>query len=358
MPEPAVSVLMSVYNGEAHVAGAIRSVLSQTFRDFEFLIVDDASTDGTPKILRSFRDPRLRLVRNEVNSGLTVSLNRGLKTARGEWVVRQDADDLSHPERLARQLAFLSAHPAVAAVGAQARLVDGFGRSQGRKDFPIGYRSIWWAHLFDNALAHSAVTFRKAAVLAVGGYDESFRASQDYDLWSRLGDRNLLANLPERLVTLRILPTSVTRTHRQPELIRKIQTEHAARLFPGRVLSDGELCLLAQFRSRVEPASLKPFLRLFHELLEAYHAAWPETRVSGDFCRTLALQYERIGYNLLPVARGPGIRQIARAVRIWPPRLLALPWVRVIALTLFGEFARKIYARFAPGNAHRSTAAD
>ncbi len=342
-----LTVLLCVYNGEAYVAAAVRSILLQTFRDFEFLIIDDASTDRTPEILAGFRDPRIRIVRNEKNLGLTASLNRGLELAQGEFIARQDADDLSHPERLARQLNFLHAYPGVAAVGAQARLIDGSGRSQGRKDFPLGYRSIWWAHLFDNALAHSAVTFRKAPVVEAGGYDESFRASQDYDLWSRLGERHMLANLPERLVTLRILDTSVTRTHRQPELIRRIQSAHATRLLPGRELSSEDLDLLAQFRSRVEPASLSAFLGFFHEMLEAYHAAWPETRISGEFCRTLALQYERIGYNLLSVARGPGLAQIGKAVRVWPPRLIAIPWARVAALTLFGDAARRIYERLA-----------
>jgi len=338
---------MSVYNGEAYVAASIESILRQSFRDFEFLIIDDASTDRTSEILGSFRDPRIRILRNSTNAGLTVNLNRGLKEAAGDLVARQDADDLSHPERLAWQWNFLQAYPSVAAVGGQAQLIDGAGRSQGKKDFPLGYRSIWWAHLFDNALAHSAVTFRKAAVLEAGGYDESYRASQDYELWSRLGERHMLANLPERLVTLRILETSVTRTHRQPELIRAIQTAHAARLFPGRPLTATELDLLGQFRSRVEPASLPDFLALFHDLLEAFYAAWPGTRISGEFCRTVAMQYERIGYNLLPVARGLGLKEIAKSVRIWPPRALSLPWLKIMALACLGDSARRLYDRFA-----------
>jgi glycosyltransferase involved in cell wall biosynthesis len=325
----------------------VAGILNQTFGDFEFLIIDDASTDRTPALLAEIRDARVRVVRNETNLGLTASLNRGLALSTGEFIARQDADDDSHPERLARQIEFLHAHPPVAAVGSQARLVDGHGRSLGNKDFPLGPRGIWWAHLFDNALAHSVVTFRRATVQAIGGYDESFPASQDYELWSRLGERHQLANLPERLVTLRILDSSVTRTHRRPELIRAIQSVHAARLFPGRTLSEAELDLLAQFRSPIEPSSLERFHALFAELLEAYRAAWPEVKMSRDFARTLALQYERIGYNLLPAARRAGLAEIARAIGASPARIFHLPWIRIAALAMLGNSARQVYERLA-----------
>jgi glycosyltransferase involved in cell wall biosynthesis len=343
MQRPSVTILMSVYNGESYLDEAVRCMLRQTYREFEFLIVDDASTDRTPVILASIGDSRIRVVRNETNAGLAASLNRGLALANGEIIARQDADDLSHPERLARQVAFLCAHPSVAAVGSQARLCDAQNRSLGRKDFPLGYRSIMWAHLFDNALAHSAVTFRKAMVVEAGGYNERYRASQDYDLWSRLGERHLLANLPDRLVTLRILDSSITRTHRHPEWVREIQSNHAARLFPGRGLEANELDLLEKFRSQIAPGELSDFSALFHDLLEAWFAAWPETRISGDFCRTLAMQYERIGYNLLTASRSLAVKELARAVRVWPPRLLAMPLGRIVALALMGDSARAVY---------------
>lgn len=350
MPAPLITVLLAVHNGEPWLREAVDSILGQSWREFEFLIIDDASTDRTPEYLTSLRDSRIRVVRNETNLGLTASLNRGLHLATGELIARQDADDLSHPQRLAKQAAFLSANPQVAAVGTQALLMDGQGRSQGRKDFPLGYRSIWWSHLWDNALAHSAVMFRKRVVIHVGGYDEGYRASQDYELWSRLGERHMLANLPDRLVTLRILDSSVTRTHRQPELIRRIQAAHFERVFPGRAATDEELDLIAKFRSRVDPQHIERFQTFFHALLTAYQSAWPEVRISGDFCRTLAMQYERVGYNLLPVARGQGIARIARAVRVWPPRALSLPWVRIVALAIFGDSARRLYERLIPGH--------
>jgi glycosyltransferase involved in cell wall biosynthesis len=339
--EPQVTVLMSVWNGEAHVAAAVESILAQSYRAFEFLIIDDASADRTPQILRSFADERVRVICNESNLGLTRSLNRGLELARGELIARQDADDWSHPQRIERQVAFLDEHPAVAAVGAQARLVDGSGASLGNKDFPLTHEAICWMHLFDNALAHSAVTFRKAA----GAYHEAYTASQDYELWSRLSATQRLANLPERLVTLRVLESSITRTHKRPELIRQIQAQHFQRLFPGRAITDEELALLGQFRTRVEPQSLSRFRAMAREWLTSYCQARPGACATADSRRTIALLQERIGYNLLETDRSAALRELARAIRTWPPRALHLPWMRIAALALLGDSARKVYAR-------------
>src|SRR5258705_775698 len=115
-PSPQVSVLLPVWNGERHLAAAIESVLGQSFTDFELLIVDDGSTDGSAALIRRYGDERIRLFENEKNLGVTRSLNLGLAQARGRYVARMDADDLSAPERLARQVAFLDSHPEVALV--------------------------------------------------------------------------------------------------------------------------------------------------------------------------------------------------------------------------------------------------
>lgn len=345
MTHPAITVLMSVHNGAAHLRGTIDSVFAQTWRDFEFLVIDDASDDMTPVILREVSDPRLRIVRMNENIGLTAALNRGLALARGVLIARQDADDVSQPRRLELQAAFLRENPGVAAVGSQARLIDVIGRSLGRKDFPLTHRAIEWMNIFDNALAHSAVTFRKAAVLDAGGYDESFPASQDYDLWTRLGARHALANLPQRLVTLRVLETSVTRTHRRPELIRRVQAAHLARLFPEREISGEELELIGQFRSRV--ADLPRFRALLDDLLARFQAAWPETRKSRDFARTVAGQHERIGYNLLITDRRAAWTELLRAMTTFPPGAFSMPWARIAALTFLGDSARALHGKLA-----------
>lgn len=335
---------MSVHNGLPYLGEAVASILAQSFREFEFLILDDASTDGTRDFLRAQTDPRIRVIERSENIGLTAALNVGLREARGEFIARQDADDISDPRRLELQLGFLSGHPSCAVVGSQARLIDGTGRSLGKKDFPLSYRGIAFAHLFDNALAHSAVTFRKAAVVAAGGYDEAWPASQDYELWSRMSERHALANLPIRMLTLRVVNTSITQTHKRPELIRTVQARHFERLF-GNPASAADLELVSLFRSRVVPERLREFRGLMEELIARTEVAWPGSTTVPDFRRALALLHERIGYNLLTISRRAGLGEIARALKVWPPSLLAIPWWRVGALAVFGDKIRRFYGK-------------
>ncbi len=338
------TILMSVHNGMPFVQDAVRSILDQTHKDFEFLILDDASTDGTADYLRKLKDPRVRVVPLATNIGLTAALNAGLREARGDFIVRQDADDLSHPSRIAAQLAFLHANPKCAAVGSQALLVEGNERSLGKKEFPLSHEGIVFAHLFDNALAHSAVTFRKSAVLAVGGYDEAWPASQDYELWSRLSGHHELANLPARLATLRVLDSSITRQHKRPELIRRVQAAHYRRLF-GHDASETALDLIGLVRTRVAPARLREFRVLVEEMTAAFEAAHPGSLAAPDFRRNLSMLHERVGYNILQLSRFSGLAEIFRAVRTAPSRIFSMPWIRIAALAVLGDSARRLYER-------------
>jgi len=137
MVEPKVTVLMPVYNGERYLNEAVDSILGQTFTDFEFLIIDDASTDKTPEILRSYDDPRIRVVTNEENLGLSKSLNKGLALARGEFIARMDADDVSYPYRLQVQHEFMTQHPGAGVIGSWAEYIDRKGEIVHRYRAPI-----------------------------------------------------------------------------------------------------------------------------------------------------------------------------------------------------------------------------
>ncbi|MEA2336097.1 MAG: hypothetical protein QOE82_104 [Thermoanaerobaculia bacterium] len=223
---PPLTVLMSVHNGEAYLREAIDSILCQTFRDFELLVIDDASTDGTASILASYADPRLRVVRNESNRGLTASLNIGLRLARGELIARHDADDRSHPSRFALQIDFLNANPNVAVLGSAYRNFTGDG-GRPTRIHPVctTMLGIRWQLLFGSPLAHSSVMFRRSVILdELGGYDETFAASQDFDLWSRASRKHVLANLREPLVELRVHPASISsrRTLANLEMVRSV----------------------------------------------------------------------------------------------------------------------------------------
>ncbi len=209
---PRVSLLVCVFNGAAFLPAALDSALAQTFADFELIAVDDGSTDATPDILRGCDDLRLIVLR-QPNLGLTRSLNRALALARGEYVARQDADDLSAPARLERQVAFLDAHPEVALVGTAVQAIDEAGRPVRVHRYPpedAGLRRAMLARF--NPLPHSSVMFRRLAALEVGGWDERFPKSQDYEFYLRLIESYQVASLPEALVSLRYRPGSLYST--------------------------------------------------------------------------------------------------------------------------------------------------
>jgi hypothetical protein len=215
---------MAVYNGAAYLREAVESILSQTYTDFEFIVVDDGSNDDSLQILQSYVDRRLRILRSERNVGLTVSLNKGLDAARGELVARQDADDISHPCRLEKQVAFLDAHPRVVVVGTQARYID----SAGNPSISLLWKKATTPEalrlqiLFDNPFFHTSVLFRREIVHErLGGYDPSFRTSQDFELWSRLLQQFDGANLGDVLVDQRYHLRSASATY-QPANARQV----------------------------------------------------------------------------------------------------------------------------------------
>ena len=218
MTIPAVSVLMGVWNGAPRVREAVESVLGQTMGDLELIVIDDGSTDGTPAILESFGDPRLRVERRG-RGGLASALNRALILARAPLLARLDADDVAVPERLARQVAFLDAHPDVGLLGSAAREVDPSGRDIRTVRPPTDDAALRRALIRENPFVHSSMMMKRAAVDLVKGYDPSFPVAQDYDLWMRLSRVTRMANLAEPLVVRRILPGRVTAT-RDTERLR------------------------------------------------------------------------------------------------------------------------------------------
>ncbi|MBL8014072.1 MAG: glycosyltransferase [Candidatus Omnitrophica bacterium] len=208
--KPTISIVMSVYNGSEFLHAAIDSILNQSYQNFEFIIINDASTESTEDIVKSYTDSRIVYVRNSTNLGLTANLNKGLALARGEFVARQDDDDVSSPDRLEKQLQFLVTHPDIMIVGSIVNLIDREGKVFSTWRMPTEDKEIKELLNKGSAFCHGAVLFRKVAVDTVGGYREKAKYVEDYDLWLRLAERYQMANIEQPLYSLRRSISSIS----------------------------------------------------------------------------------------------------------------------------------------------------
>ena len=209
---PLVSVLLCVYNGGELLGEAVASVLDQSFKDLELVIVNDGSTDQAVEAIRKLEDHRIRIIDKE-NTGLTRSLNTGLHHCQGKYVARQDADDISCPDRLRVQVDFMESHPQVGALGSAVTLIDDDGDHIGALTFPGEHESIVDALDQSNQFVHGSIMFRRSAIESVRGYRETFVYAQDYDLVMRLGEVTRLANLKQALYCLRYGMSRISINH-------------------------------------------------------------------------------------------------------------------------------------------------
>jgi glycosyltransferase involved in cell wall biosynthesis len=225
---PAVSVVLPVYNSEPYLVEALDSILRQTFDDFELIAVYDASIDNSRSRLEDAarRDARVSVV-DGPGRGLVDALNLGLARARGEFIARMDADDVSQSMRFARQVEYLRANPQIAVVGSAITLIDAVGKVMREIEYPLTPVEVA-RFLIEtgSALAHPAVMARRDAMLSVGGYRSLFQHAEDYDLWLRLAERHSLANLPERLLRYRHHDTKGSLRHAAAQQL----ATHVARL--------------------------------------------------------------------------------------------------------------------------------
>ncbi len=203
---------MSVWNSENFVQQSIESILSQTFKDFEFIIIDDCSTDNTLSAIRAFakKDKRIKLIRNTKNIGLTKSLNKALALSKGEYIARQDADDYSHPQRLSIQNDFLDTHKNISLVGTSATIIDDKGLSLCTRQVITGSNNIKQVLQKENCLFHGSILFRKSDVQEIGNYREFLTYGQDYDLYLRLCEKKNIDNINTPLYFWRLSPQGIS----------------------------------------------------------------------------------------------------------------------------------------------------
>ena len=207
---PLVTVLMAVYNGERFLRPTIESILAQSFEDFEFLIVDDGSTDGTIDVIRSYKDPRIRLLINEENKGQTKSLNIGLWSASGKYIARTDAGDVSLPERLVKQVKYVHRNPEVSVLGTSAFRYNSYGKIIDIVHMPTSPQEMLQRAFFASPVIHVSVLMKREIVLDFGGYDDQFPIFADYELWSKLLKNGYrIRNIKQILVGYMVSPDSL-----------------------------------------------------------------------------------------------------------------------------------------------------
>lgn len=211
MEKPEVSVVMAVYNERPFLKKAVQSILDQTFEDFEFIILNDGSTDGSKAALEEFagRDDRIRLV-HQTNKGLIASLNRGLEIASGKYIARMDGDDISHPERFGRQVSFLEENSEVGILGTWVEIIDETGSLDRQWRLPTNPDAVAWQSLFNYRLCHPAIMARQSVLKSLGGYAEWATCAEDYELWSRALFKTRIVNLPDALHKHRVHQDAIT----------------------------------------------------------------------------------------------------------------------------------------------------
>lgn len=213
MLSPRISVLLSVFNAEQHVHKCIESILNQTYRDFEFIIINDASTDSTNKVISSYNDSRIKLINNEFNLGLTKSLNKGLFIAKGEFIARIDADDEADLIRFEKQIKFLSQNN-MAFCGSRIRAINELNKEVSYFDVPVEPHIVNALVFFKNVFAHPSLMMRKSCLLDIGGYDEEFKYAQDYRLILQLFTRRHLGvNLKDELINYKVNSESISQKY-------------------------------------------------------------------------------------------------------------------------------------------------
>lgn len=209
MSNPKISVLMPVYNSAAHLREAIDSILAQTFSDFEFVIVNDGSTDNSVEIIESYKDPRIKLFHNERNLDLVKTLNKGWDLCKGEFIARMDGDDIAHPNRFQVQLDFMEANPQIGVCGSGFKMFEGADVVNINPETPEAIKTMLF---FVNCIAHPTVMFRKS-LLDKFNLKYEQHLSEDYELWQRSSFYFDLYNLKDVLLDYRVAATSYSQVN-------------------------------------------------------------------------------------------------------------------------------------------------
>lgn len=323
--KPKISVLLPVYNGEKYIETAIKSILDQSLSDFELIIINDGSTDNTSTLLQEYAiiDSRIKVITNDCNKGIVHSLNSGLAISCGEYIARQDADDISFDERLEKQMSCMDDHDDVGVLGTWSESIDNDGVTSIISRPPAQSFLIKWSLLFGNCMIHSSVLIRRSILKQLGGYDEKQIFAEDYDLWSRVSFEYRLLNLPEILVKHRLHSNrvSVLNSERQLGTVYKVMNRALLRILnretPLSLMID--LHKLLQGLPLSDTKSIYDITSLILELQKAFIRIEELNEVEAALIRKDAASklYILAGQNMLTSFWG-SLKALLEAERIYP----------------------------------------
>lgn len=319
----ALTVLMPVYNAEKFLEEAIGSILAQTFTNFEFIIVDDASTDSSASIIQSYPDPRIKYVRNERNLGISATLNRGIELSTTEWIARMDADDISYPERLEKQFAFCEQHPDCALVSCWTRVIT--EDKQEVRTETYNSRYYYYNLTFECCIYHPSILFRKSAVKQIGMYSVPY--AEDYELFWQLMRKFKICNLPEVLLDYRVTAASLHQVTKKKEY-EEAQAGQVARNIafyaPGLQLLPAQLeCLRYNFQPLLQAEKVSSIVDCVHKLGIIDRGIASTENVNNNPKDIKEAAYFKRHFILLYFARNlPRLKAIALLVRTGSWRLL------------------------------------
>lgn len=297
---PLVTVLMCVYNSETYLREAIESILNQSFKEFEFLIINDASIDRSLEIIKHYDNTRIKIIQNSENIGLTKSLNKGLKAAEGKYIARMDADDISHPQRLERQVKFMEEHPEVGICGTWFQLI---GQQERIIKHPVDHQDILTFMFKNNGIGHPTAFIRKDLFIEQHlFYDENYTAAQDYDLWVRASQKIRLANIPEVLVKYRVHSSQVSIAKLQQQRYFAFKARCPLIYSLVEQLPDKALSLYKDLLTssiRFKPEEVKLIVQLINKMIytNAVQKLYNQTMLHGIFFEQYRMLVSRIEYN-------------------------------------------------------------
>ena len=339
--KPVVSVLMPVYNGEQYIAEAIESVLQQTFRSFELIIINDGSTDRTVDVIRKYSDPRIRLVEMGANSGVIATLNRGIDEATGEYIARLDADDAAFAERFEKQVDFFEKNPGFGLCGSSAVIIDKTGKELFRMVYHYQAAEIPSHLLFRNVFIHSSIMVR-AAILKTVRYDMAYYVAEDYFAWIRIATNWSVYTTPECLVKHRVHDTNVSKL-KQDHANRTIDNIYRYQLLQlGITASDQEIVLHRKVGNYLFEGS-ESFLVQSENWLAKLHAANERLRryepayfnaVLGNLWFNILSAGHQLGWRPYQLLKKSPVSKYIASKQRWKLQMLSLVHVPVLGWTL------------------------